>query len=389
MDNFDGNLHSAAFKKCESKIQYALGRVNNVTVGIDDKDSLEKNNKLLVEIITLSSVLDSKSKTFKKSSTRIFLNVPVANVESDEDVSDSDTSESEESNLSSIHVSARRSNNHLGNSFTVPAYKWNIKYSGEPNQSLNAFLQDVEEMRIARNVSHQQLFFSALDLFTGKAKYWYRVMRKSISSWQTLVEALKEEFQPPNYDEKLFEEIKRRTQGPKESVGVYFAIMQNLFACMSVNLPEATQLKIISRNLAPYIQGQLGIQEYSSISELRRTCKIIEDRRIQINSYVPPPTRMMGSDLAYLHIDETKGRVNAIQQERDINRIKCFNCHEMGHIAKFCQRQKEYRQRKNIVSNVIRKDIRFIPVRIVNVRETGILDRRVSVTFQGDIKPDA
>lgn len=70
-----------------------------------------------------------------------------------------------------------------------PVSKWNIKFSGEmkiENFSLSAFLERVEETRIARNVTEQDLFNSAIDLFSGKALIWYRSIRKTVRDWPAL-----------------------------------------------------------------------------------------------------------------------------------------------------------------------------------------------------------
>lgn len=95
-------------------------------------------------------------------------------------------------------------------------YKWGLKFRGAHNESLSAFLQSVDELCVARNVSQAQLMRSALDLFEGRAKQWYRSIRKSVNSWVELVSALKEEYQPHDYEEKLLEEIKNRTQEERE-----------------------------------------------------------------------------------------------------------------------------------------------------------------------------
>ncbi|KAK4879247.1 hypothetical protein RN001_007393 [Aquatica leii] len=57
----------------------------------------------------------------------------------------------------------------------VPVYKWGLKFSGEPKGlSIGAFLERVDELQIARGVSEEELFLSALDLFTGRALNWFR-----------------------------------------------------------------------------------------------------------------------------------------------------------------------------------------------------------------------
>lgn len=76
-----------------------------------------------------------------------------------------------------------------------------------------------------------------------------------MSSWDEFVVVLKEEYLSPNYNEKLFEEINKRTQGPDEPIGVYIAVMLRYFKGLSYNISEETKLKILLRNIAPFYRG--------------------------------------------------------------------------------------------------------------------------------------
>lgn len=71
------------------------------------------------------------------------------------------------------------------------------------------------------------------------------------------------------YDEKLLDEIKRRTQGSNVSMGVYFAIMINLFKRLLISLRQITKLKMIAHNIVPYLPNQLGLVEFKTLQELR------------------------------------------------------------------------------------------------------------------------
>lgn len=94
-------------------------------------------------------------------------------------------------------------------------------------------------------------------------------MRHEIRNWEGLVKEMREEFQPPDYDLKLFEEIKHRTQGRDESIGIYLASMTGLFRRMSCPVSEKVQLKVILRNISPYYQTQLGLVDITSLAQLR------------------------------------------------------------------------------------------------------------------------
>ncbi|KAI4463253.1 zinc finger fyve/phd-type [Holotrichia oblita] len=208
---------------------------------------------------------------------------------------------------------------------SIPVSKWNLTYSGN-NQiiSLNAFLERVEETRIARNISHKVLFISALDLFTEIALIWYRVNRKHFHNWNELTQGLREEFLPVNYDDKLLEEVKHRTQGQKESIGLYLSVMSNLF---------------------------LGLVEITSVSQLQKLCRQLEARRVSVESFVPPPGKnnrfepdlayaQVTTNLAQLQVNPSESAVinvnNDTSQSR-VNSLNCWNCGRSGHRSSQCR----------------------------------------------------
>lgn len=87
--------------------------------------------------------------------------------------------------------------------------------------SVNVFIERVSELKIARQFTNSILFRSSMDISTGNALIWFRANMNSFSSWSELMEGLWFEFLAHDYDNRLFEEIKRRTQGTNKSIGMY------------------------------------------------------------------------------------------------------------------------------------------------------------------------
>lgn len=227
---------------------------------------------------------------------------------------------------------------------SVPVSKWQLKFSGEAKgMSVNAFLERVQELRVARHVTEDELFDSAVDLFQGKALLWYRDARKRVFSWPDLAKALRDEFQPVNYNEKLFEEIKQRTQGPNESIGVFFSVMSTMFGRLTCPISEEVQVKILLRNVLPFYQQQLALVDITTVEELRRLCRKLDARRQDAEAFVSPPRRnVLEPDLAYVETTEVLApsstpspmvptEVAAIRKE-----ITCWNCNRAGHRSINC-----------------------------------------------------
>lgn len=340
-NDFDGNNLSGAYYKLMTKLTFTLGRVNRSNpVTAEDKTA---RSKFVVEILNLKSDIEKKIRTRDRSLTNNTLGVLGLNSQS-EDSSESDLEQNNPPLLSSTPVTS-----HVIKSKTVPVEKWNLKFTGESSDlSLSAFLERVEELRIARNATHIDLFNSAVDLFSGKALIWYRSVKGSIQDWSSLITLLREQFQPPDYNDRLFEEIKRRTQGSQESLGMYLAVMNNMFNRLTVGVSEKTKLKILLKNITPFYQQQLGLTEVKTIEELLKFGRIIEARKIAVDSFVPPAlkktNRMLEPDLACLDLPQPSTSQLSVTELQSFatasSSIICWNCKQMGHRATECRKPK-------------------------------------------------
>lgn len=222
----------------------------------------------------------------------------------------------------------------------LPA-KWDCKFSGDKKgMSLNAFLERIDELRLARHVAKETLLESGVDLFSGRAYQFYLAYRGQVSSWDEFVVLLKEEYLSANYNENLFEELKKRTQGTDESIGVYIAVMLGYFNRLSCEVSEETKLKILTRNLAPFYQSRLSMVEINTIEELRKFGKKLEAVKESIDSYVPPSRKFstLEPDMAYVGIETQVDSCQATtsSQGDQPKTVVCFRCNKPGHYAAGC-----------------------------------------------------
>nr|CAD7401680.1 unnamed protein product [Timema cristinae] len=86
---------------------------------------------------------------------------------------------------------------------TIPVYKWGHRFDNESGQSVAAFLERVKELKQARGVNSEELFVSAVDLFSGPALIWYRSTLPRVNSWRELCTEMKIVFRSPDYDFRL------------------------------------------------------------------------------------------------------------------------------------------------------------------------------------------
>lgn len=250
---------------------------------------------------------------------------------------------------------------------SIPVYKWGLQFNGESNL-LNSFLERIEELRIARHLSEGELFVSAVDLFNGPALVWYRSVRHLHNNWNSLVQALREDFLMPDYDENLESEIKARIQGRNERVGIYIAVMENLYNRLSIKPSEEVRLKQIRKNLLPSYSQQLALHDITSISELTELCRKLEKARLtqpQVRKQVAVLEPELRGEGFPQHFDSSgpqkqsvRSQISQNRSRVDVNYIEaipstsktnpplrlpnksvliCWNCDKSGHAFKECK----------------------------------------------------
>ncbi|KAG5866196.1 hypothetical protein JTB14_031866 [Gonioctena quinquepunctata] len=289
--DFNNSNTSGAFQKYQSKLSHVLGRIDNIPSG-ENVISDTKRSELLAKALTLLDLLISKAEQYSKNLQGVPPQLSIL--------------DPGESTFQSGVVSHRRSSGLVATAAGVSSVppnsrstlksilpsKWDLKFSGERKGiSLSAFLERVEELRVARNVSKGILLESGIDLFTGRAYQFYLAYRHEVDTWDDFVLLLREEFLSADYNEKLFEEIRRRTQGPDESIGIYLAVMSGYFKRLTCPMSEDAKLKILLRNIAPCDQSQLRSANITSISELLALGRRLEIRKVSIENFGSHPEK--------------------------------------------------------------------------------------------------
>lgn len=333
IEQFVGNRASSDFQRISTALAFISSRIDNACPQSEE----EKNEraKFAVHTAVLANRLYSKARTLERASTFSLLASPTSgsNVprESEEESCDED-----DPPKSPVNVLPNPAHSTFAcyTPKAVPVASWGIKFSGlKKDYSVSAFLERVAELKISRNSSDHLLFNSAIDLFVGPALIWYRANRDSFTNWSELAAGLRNEFQAIDYDDRLLDEIKQRTQGPNETIGLYVSVMKNLFSRLSNPVPEENQLRILQRNILPFYQTQLGLTEVHTVAELLKFGKVLEARKASAEAYVPPPLRgkTLEPDLAYVGTDPIPNRPRVRVAPVSANPVKCWNCRQSGH----------------------------------------------------------
>lgn len=331
IETFDGIPNSGIHTKITTKLAHIGGRIDRMQV--DSEDEFDIQAKFKIKTLQLDAMLTSKLKAARKASPKVPLEVSLESAKSSSEASD-------EEELSRPSISAVNSIVEKQVKNFIPIYKWGISFAGSKQESVNAFLERVDDLCRSRGASQSDLLQSATELLSDEALIWYRANRCLFTSWNDFSQGLKEQFQSPFYSEELFEEIKRRTQGKDESVGMYLAKMSNLFCRLGTPVSEEAKVRILLRNIHPYYQAQLIQSQVTSVEHLKILCKKLEAAKISIDNYAPPPARnqSLEPDLAYME-SRDKATSHAIAGPSSQNAPTCHRCHKPGHFARNCNQK--------------------------------------------------
>lgn len=327
IDEYPGKDAKATRIRVKSRLAHVLDRIDRLDRTKEDSEQIIDNFR--DTCVRLGTKIEVKEKKLVKSMCSTFMGetaIPPLLDDGSSDEEDSSSSmEIEENPLrlpsANAPVVARASNQKSGAS----VYKWGVAFKGiEKPEAVMTFLERVEELRIARNVSKSNLFVSAVDLFTGDAVAWYRSVKNKVSSWDELLRALKTDFLPPDFDDTVWDEIRNRKQNRGEKVSMFIAVMENLFSRLATPANEDVKLRIIKKNLLPVYISRLSLTVVHSLEELGFLCRMIEGTLNYKNTVTEMPK---------------SGRICALGG-RQLS-VKCWNCGQEGHRYSQCREERK------------------------------------------------
>lgn len=303
INNFiKSEITTTLLRKLETKICHVLNRLEKIDS--NDKADQETKARFLTTVLNFVVQFNQLQDNFKKGTST---SIPV-DLSFQTSVNKTSTPKSKVSNdplVPNVEYQGKSDLSELLNKLHIneisEVSKWKLKFSGENEMGLNSFLERVTELAESRGITQDHLFKAAIEFFEGKALVFYRSVRDRVNNWESLCTIFKQEFLPTDYNDKLWNQIKNRTQGEKESVGIFVAYMNNLFKRLTTVVSDDVKLKIIRKNLLPFYQNQLILVDVHSIDELIDLCRKIDQARDSILSYIPPVFEKSNieSDLAY------------------------------------------------------------------------------------------
>lgn len=184
-----------------------------------------------------------------------------------------DTSNVEsDSSLPQSRPSRQKPKRRLNTKRTKPVSEWNLRYDGrDGGHGLMGFIKEVEFYAQSEDVSDNELFRSAIHLFSGAAKTWFMsgVENGDFSSWKDLVTEMKKEFLAPDHDHMSEFRAIERKQRPKEKFQDFFFDMQKLFNSLTKPISERKKFEIVFRNLRADYKGYVVAANIDNLADLK------------------------------------------------------------------------------------------------------------------------
>ncbi|KAL0859987.1 hypothetical protein ABMA27_010302 [Loxostege sticticalis] len=186
-----------------------------------------------------------------------------------------------------------------------------LKYDGKT--CVRAFIQRATEFCEARNISDSKALSYATEIFTGDALHWFRNVKNRVSSWSELITLLQNDFTRSDYDYRLIDEIRSRTQGESENITVYLSIMSGLFSRLSKPKSEDEKLEVILHNIRPCYASTLAsagnIQTLDSLQTICRNYENIQARLANFHEPSGPTADTLAPEFAYYRMSPEKQRI--------------------------------------------------------------------------------
>lgn len=342
LDVYSGSSNVSETQKLQTKLSHAMNRCDQMEVE-GDGDKEVKKSELLTKLLVLYDLFKSKCDSVPNPNVNV--SVPAAlNLVTGNLAGQFATGAQNIPTSSPVANVPPTSVPRNSLSKMLPPHKWGLeKFCGTPKSlSITAFFERVEELCIARNVPMDVLLDSGVDLFAGKAYQFYKDVRIRVQTWEDLRDEFKREYLSAYHTDDLFDELRKRTQHSTESIGVYLAIMSSYFNRLGCPIPEEAKVSIILKNLHPFYQDRLRDPLPRTIDELRTVCRLMEDRRDAINSYIEPTSRrgnILERDLAFVDVQTIQqlDRLDVATTSSDKGKsIVCFRCKKPGHRAIGC-----------------------------------------------------
>lgn len=143
--------------------------------------------------------------------------------------------------------------------------KWNVHFDG--SNDAGEFIERMEELAECYEVPVNRLTRTLPDKFRGKALEWFRNNREQWNTWEEFEQNFRGFFLPQRHRMKLEDEIRRRTQHPREKGRDFVNNLQTMYRHLG-RVSADDQLERIYTNLRLEYRMYIRRQDFRTLPEL-------------------------------------------------------------------------------------------------------------------------
>ena len=168
--------------------------------------------------------------------------------------------------------------------------KWKLQFDGKRDHSAEEFLLRVNECRSGTRLTELDLLDTLPHLLSGLALQWYRLERPRWAGWREFLVAFRRRFGGVNFQLRVREEVRRRTQGPDEAITDYLVGLRHIMNYVSPPYSLEEQVDFAYANLHPNYRSKIERDQIRSLEELEAKGEQLEAARLLSREYRPPPS---------------------------------------------------------------------------------------------------
>ncbi|XP_033241573.1 uncharacterized protein [Drosophila pseudoobscura] len=239
-----------------------------------------------------------------------------------------------------------------------------VEFDGSQHKDINDWLTDFESTAETVQWNALQKFVYGRQLLKGAAKLFVN-SQDGLTNWDTLKEALEEEFTEKLSAKQVHTQLENRKKKPNESLVEYFYQMKSL--AKKSNLDEDSVIEYIIEGIPDTNQNRSVLYQAKDFKELRDKMKIYEKTSSNLESRLKMKFEKKEQNIRAVEPRCFKcGGKNHLAKDCVEKDIKCFKCEQLGHKANQCKVQKkdikEISKPQQLVQrmyNRVFKDVRF------------------------------
>ena len=158
--------------------------------------------------------------------------------------------------------------------------KWQVSFSGGYKGDVEEFIERIKECQQSLSVTDGEILRLIPSILSGAARFWARPLSQNWNSITDFFAALRLQYGVPDFQARLEEEIRARTQGPEEPISSFISNMRLLLDKVVPRMTLEAQLEKTYRNLHPSLYRFIFREQFKTFEELQILGQREEVRRV-------------------------------------------------------------------------------------------------------------